>query len=73
MPKSPKLRLRRSNFNDEILKLFLNRQKAPTNLTQAQQNALTWLLDHPEIMVLNTDKNLGPAVIKRDRYMSLAY
>ena len=38
-----------------------------------QQDALSWLKDHPEVVVLSTDKNLGPAIMNRDRYLNLAW
>ena len=42
-----------------------------TNITRHQKYLLDILQTHPDLMVIDTDKILGPAVIKRDRYIYL--
>lgn len=67
---------RLSNFEMELRRIFATRRhkKAPTpQLLAHQLDALNWLKEHPEIVVLHTDKNLGPAIMDRERYLDLAW
>ncbi len=47
--------------------------KCKTNLLPIQSAALCRLRNHPLICVMKTDKNLGPAIIERHRYIVKAY
>ena len=42
-----------------------------TNLLPHQSRALEQLQNNPNLLVVPTDKNLGPAIIERDRYIAL--
>ena len=42
-----------------------------TNISRPQKYLLDFLQNHPDLMVIKTDKRLGPAVIERDRYIRL--
>ena len=68
-PNNSNLHLRGNNFHSEINNLFHQPTAATPNLLPSQQQALKWLLDHPELVVMSTDKNLGPAIIERERYV----
>jgi hypothetical protein len=43
------------------------------NLTRTQRLGLQFFKDHPEYIVAMCDKNLGPCVIDRDRYIKFAF
>ena len=60
-------------FNYEIRNMFNKRKNSKGNLLPSQQAAFHWLLDHPEIIVCNADKNLGPVVMERDKYIEFAF
>ena len=47
--------------------------KPKQSLLPNQVIALRWLLAHPEYIILNCDKNLGPAIMDRDMYLDYAY
>jgi len=51
------------------LNLLFRRHKTSSNLNQIQQNLLTSLRNHPDYIVLNSDKNLGPVVMNRETYV----
>ena len=51
------------NFFREINRMF-KRKPAISNLLPSQQKLLLWLKNHVTWLVANTDKNLGPCVIK---------
>lgn len=72
-PCNPILSSRRNNFLFAIRLLFANKTKVRSSLMPHQLSILQWLIDHPEIIVLNSDKNLGPAVIEREKYIELAW
>jgi hypothetical protein len=44
-----------------------------TNLSPFQRNLLSALQNHPSLMVMKTDKNLGPAIIDRQQYLDHAF
>lgn len=46
------------------LKQEFIRQKDHSNLTVHQKAAVRFLNNHPKLVILKTDKNLGPAIIK---------
>ena len=47
--------------------------RCKTNLLPIQSAALRRLRNHPTLCVMKTDKNLGPAIIERHRYITKAY
>lgn len=66
---------RRRNFEFKIRHLFAlrNKIKNQQNLLPNQTAALQWLIDNNQIIVLNADKNLGPVVMEREKYIKFAY
>ena len=60
---------RGSNFIHKAKKLFMKR-RGRSNLLPLQRRALAALQTHDKYIVCNCDKNLGPALIERDRYIS---
>ena len=68
-PKPLKKRL--FNFRVRLRQLFKQRRTIP-NLSLPQRNALEYLRTQQEFLVVNCDKNLGPALIERDEYIKLA-
>ena len=58
-------------FELSMLALFKNKNKPKnTNLTKLQQNFLHYFTNHPEHVILQADKNLGPCVMNREDYIS---
>jgi len=55
-------------FYRGLKKLFVRSQGEP-NLLPFQLRLLAWLKKHPDWIVANTDKNLGPCIIERDQYI----
>lgn len=68
----PEIRQRTSNFFKEINRSF-RKQRNRDNLTTSQLQALRELRDDKTILIAACDKNLGPALITRDRYIELAF
>lgn len=73
LPNNPKLHDRLNNFLFSIRRIFSNKKSTFNSLMPHQLKALKWLEDHPEIVVFSTDKNLGPTVIERERYVEYAW
>jgi len=48
------------------------RKPSPSSLLPPQKAALRWLTSHSNVIVFPTDKNLGPAIMERDRYIQRA-
>jgi len=65
-------RMATTNFLSSLHDKFRSR-KVGLNLTRHQQAAYKFLRQHRDILVIKTDKNLGPAIINRSTYVSLAY
>ena len=55
-------------FYRGLKKLFV-RSRGEPNLLPFQLRLLAWLKKHPDWIVANTDKNLGPCCIERDQYI----
>ena len=72
-PAPPELALRLKNFGKKITSLFSKRKKQPTNLLPTQRAAFRWLMNHPNIVVCASDKNLGPVVMEREKYLCLTF
>ena len=66
------LRARTSFFFQELKKSFQTR-RAPTNLLPLQTAAFRYLRSSDHLLVLKTDKNLGPAIMQVSQYKELAY
>jgi len=55
------------------LRTLYRKRRAPSNLLPHQRHCLDTLSTCTDIMVVKTDKNLGPAILERKRYLTLAY
>ena len=47
------------------------KQRAKSNLHKHQKTCLRWLRQNKNVLVVQCDKNLGPAIIERDRYIKM--
>lgn len=54
------------------LKPCFKSQKCPSNLLLHQQRALQHLRNQKDFLIVQCDKNLGPAIIERDEYIQMA-
>ena len=61
-------RLSRLRRNTEAL---FRKKCGKSNLLPTQRRLLQTIRNHEELMVVNCDKNLGPAIIERDKYIIL--
>jgi hypothetical protein len=52
---------------------FSRRRRAKSNLLPHQRRALSWLRQQKSLLVVQCDKNLGPAVIERTEYIKFAF
>ena len=52
---------------------FQSRRRGRSNLLPHQRRTLCWLRQQQDLLVVNCDKNLGPAVIERSEYIKLAF
>lgn len=59
-------------FQKRCSRLF-KKKRGKSNLLPHHRAALQYLQHHPDLMIVQCDKNLGPAVIERDTYIQLAY
>jgi len=66
------LKNRINNFSSALHRLFRKKQSA-SNLLPHQRACLRSLRTNPELIVCKTDKNLGPAIMDRKRYIALAF
>ena len=63
-----------SSFNKSLISSFTSKfhnQPKATNLTRVEQNLLNAMKDHPELMVIGSDKNIGQYVIERRKHKKL--
>lgn len=58
-------------FQNALRGLY-RRPRAKFNLLRTQRHALEQALSDRKLVVLSCDKNLGPAIIERDRYIRMA-
>ena len=77
-PDSAELLSRRSNFDCSIRLLFAGIERRrnlsyQSNLLPNQEAALKWLSSQSDIAVLSADKNLGPVIMERSKYIKLAF
>ena len=68
LPKELIYRFNRLRRHTEAL--FLKR-RGTSNLLPTQRRLLQCIRNHDELIVANCDKNLGPALIERDKYIKL--
>ena len=68
----PPLQKRLDRFKKH-LRRAVHLQRGRSNLLQHQQRALATLQDQEDFLIVQCDKNLGPAVIERDEYIRLAF
>ena len=69
---STEFAVRLTAFEHCIEKVFTKRRSS-TNLFKTQHAALKFLFNNPDIIVIKTDKNLGPAVLERSVYIKRAF
>lgn len=67
----PQLLPRMDAFDIALQKIFRRQQSRP-NLLPHQQRALKDLTSQNQLLVVPCDKNLGPSVIERSRYIQMA-
>ena len=68
----PNVLHRYDKFKDRIGSLFSKRKGKP-NLLPHQKRALAWLRQQDNLLVVHCDKNLGPALIEKSKYIEMAY
>jgi hypothetical protein len=73
-PWKPPLEITRRlhSFKAAVKKLVKTKQSA-SNLLLHQKKALNYLRNQQDFLVVQCDKNLGPAIIERDEYIKLAF
>ena len=67
------IHLRTKSFHRQIRRLLKVRRPKTTNLLPFQTRALSTLARRTDILVVNCDKNLGPAVINTSTYVNRAF
>ena len=67
----PPLLYRMDKFRQEVQSI-VKPKKCKTNLLPHQQRALRLLQSQKDFLVVQCDKNLGPAIIERDEYIKIA-
>lgn len=60
-------------FKASLQAKFSRRRRARSNLLPHQRRALSWLRQQQSLLVVQCDKNLGPAVIERTEYIRFAF
>jgi hypothetical protein len=68
----PKLQNRTDNFASSLSWRFRKR-KCNVNLLPHQRAAFSYLRNKTDLIVLKTDKNLGPAIMERNLYLKTAH
>jgi hypothetical protein len=63
---------RLDKFDATLAQIFKKRHGRP-NLLPHQRRALTYLQTSDEFLIVNCDKNLGPAIIEKTSYIQMAY
>ena len=69
---SCKITGRMGRFRRRCKQLF-KKKRGRSNLLPHHRAALRYLQAHPELVIIQCDMNLGPAVIEREEYIKLAY
>jgi len=60
-------------FKASLKAKFSRGRRAKSNLLPHQRQALSWLRQQQTLLVVQCDKNLGPAVIERSEYIKFAF
>ena len=68
----PDARIATRNFIESVRSDFISR-KVGSNLNVVQQAGIRFLQSHPNLTLIKTDKNLGPGIIERHRYVEMAF
>ena len=68
----PSIALRMNRFYNS-LRPFYVKSRIRTNILPYHRHALNTLRNQHDLLVVQCDKNLGPAIIERDWYIQLAY
>ncbi len=66
-------RARLSEFIERVGQLSRRRRRVKSNLLPTQLATLNWLKTNKDFVIFPTDKNLGPAIMERDRYIAMAF
>lgn len=69
----PRQLVQRLDTFDNALEHEVTPQRCRSNLRPHQRLALKRIQDSPDLLVVQCDKNLGPAVIERTRYIHFAH
>ena len=69
----PKEATRRINYFNANLRRLVRRRKCRSNLLPHQRQALRYLRNQKDFLVIQCDKNLGPAIIETDEYIKMAF
>lgn len=72
-PTDPRLALRIATLKARLRKLFTSQRRAYSNLLPHQEYILDQLKQRHDLLVVQCDKNLGPALITRKQYIALAF
>ena len=64
---------RHDAFSNDINRLFRKQKRGSANLMSHQRRALSWLRRQDTFLIVNCDKNLGPAIMERTTYIQMAY
>ena len=69
----PKTLYSRLNAFQTTIRPLVRKHKCISNLLPHQRNALDYLQNQKELLVVQCDKNLGPAIIERTQYIRLIF
>ena len=73
---SPEIEIRLNQFHTLLTNEINNKiqnHKRSTNITNIQSNAIKHLRSNEDFIIVNTDKNLGPAILRRKDYIAKIY
>ena len=72
----PEIELRRTNFENELTKAIHEktlRHNYSSNISRVQEHAIKTLKNNEDFIITLTDKNLGPAILRREQYIKMIY
>ena len=72
----PEIELRLTAFQEELTKAIHQKNlqhKYSSNLSRVQEHAIKTLKNNENFIITLTDKNLGPAILRREQYIKLIY
>ena len=64
---------RLNNFETKMKLAYKSHRRSTVNLLPCQQYILRQLQTRHDLLVVHCDKNLGPAIIEKDKYINLCY